>query len=87
MLMSRRVAALLLGIGTWNWLIWPNFLRNIWRDDRSWDAGPTGFFLVHLVLVVVSLALATAAAVAGWRGLRASPRQPLPNRERHAVRR
>ena len=88
MLLSRRAAAFLLGLGVWTWLIWPNFLRNIWRDERSWSDGPTSFFLVHLVLVVVSLALGTAAGVLGWRGLRARPRPPRAagNAQRHVVR-
>ena len=86
MLLSRRASAFLLGLGAWNWLIWPNFLRNIWRDERSWNDGPTSFFLVHLVLVVVSLALGTAAALLGWRGLRARRRtERVRDREHHVV--
>ena len=67
--LSRRAAGFLLGAGGWSWLIWPNFLRNIWRDERSWDGGPTRFLLIHLVLVVVSLVLGTATGLLGWRGL------------------
>lgn len=70
MTLSRRAAAFLLGVGGWTWLIWPAFLRNIWRDERSWDSGPTSFFLVHLALTVVSLASGAGVAVLGWRGLR-----------------
>ncbi|MCK9926214.1 hypothetical protein MXD62_03360 [Frankia sp. Mgl5] len=43
------------------------FLRNIWKDDRSWDDGPTSFFTVHLVLTVASLAI---GSVVGWLGIR-----------------
>jgi ABC-type multidrug transport system fused ATPase/permease subunit len=67
---SRRIAGFLVAFGLFSWWIWPTFLRNIWADPRSWDNGATGFFLVHLVLVVVSLILATiigAIGVAGWR--------------------
>ncbi|CAI7975768.1 hypothetical protein FRAHR75_10201 [Frankia sp. Hr75.2] len=39
----------------------------MWKDDRSWDDGPTGFFTVHLVLTVVSLAI---GSVVGWLGIR-----------------
>lgn len=66
----RPGAFLLLGTGAWHWLIWPNFLRNIWADGRSWDAGPTRFLVVHAVLTGVSLALGTAVGVIGWRSLR-----------------
>lgn len=74
MVMSRRVSAFLLAVGLWTWAIWPNFLKNIWKDDRAFDDGPTSFLLVHLVLVVVSLAIGTAVGWIGWRGWRASSR-------------
>lgn len=75
MVMSRRISGFLLLVGVWTWAIWPNFLRNIWKDDRSWSDGPTSFFLVHLVLVVVSLLIGTIVAAIGWRGWRASTRE------------
>lgn len=71
MVLSRRASWFLVAVGVWSWFIWPNFLRNIWGDARSWDDGPQPFFLVHLVLVVVSLVIGTAVAVIGIRGLRA----------------
>ena len=74
MLMTRRVSLFLLAVGVWTWLIWPNFLKNIWKDERAFDDGPTSFFLVHLVLVVTSLVVGTAVGLIGWRGLRASRR-------------
>ncbi|EFC81789.1 SCO4848 family membrane protein [Parafrankia sp. EUN1f] len=43
------------------------FLKNIWKDDRSWADGPTGFFTVHLVLTVASVAI---GSVVGWLGIR-----------------
>jgi hypothetical protein len=35
MVLTRRVAGLLLAFGVWSWIIWPTFLKNIWNDDRS----------------------------------------------------
>ncbi|HEV2891114.1 MAG TPA: hypothetical protein VGX28_12135 [Frankiaceae bacterium] len=87
MVMSRRVSAFLLLVGVWTWAIWPNFLKNIWKDDRSWSDGPTAFFLVHLVLVVVSLLIGTGVGAIGWRGWRASSRTERGVRsQRHFVR-
>jgi hypothetical protein len=63
------VAWFLVAFGVWSWIIWPTFLRNIWRDDRSWNHGMTAFFGVHLVLTVVSLAAGTAIGVLGLRAL------------------
>ncbi|MCW2539295.1 MAG: hypothetical protein JWN95_1020 [Frankiales bacterium] len=67
--MSKRVSWFLIAFGVWSWIIWPTFLKNIWADSRSWHDGMTGFFAVHLVLTVVSLALGTAVGVLGLRGL------------------
>lgn len=73
-LMTRRVSAFLLAVGVWTWLIWPNFLKNIWKDERSFDDGATSFFLIHLVLVLTSLLIGTVVGGIGWRGLRANRR-------------
>jgi hypothetical protein len=69
-LISRRVSWFLIAFGVWSWIIWPTFLKNIWKDSRSWHDGMTTFFGVHLVLVVVSLVLGTAIGVLGIRALR-----------------
>jgi len=69
---SKRASWFLISVGVWTWAIWPNFLRNIWKDDRSWDHGPTRFFTVHLVLTVVSLVIGTAVGWLGVRGVRAA---------------
>ena len=72
--LPRRWCAFLLAVGVWSWIIWPTFLRNIWKDDRSFDHGPTGFLLVHVALTAVSLVIGTVVGVLGWRGWRASSR-------------
>ncbi|HEY0168061.1 MAG TPA: hypothetical protein VGB75_13550 [Jatrophihabitans sp.] len=74
MRLSRRVSGLLIGFGVWSWIIWPTFLKNVWQDERSWQDGPTGFFLVHLALTVVSLALGAAIGWLGVRGWQAARR-------------
>jgi len=73
-LLSRRIAWFLIAFGVWSWIIWPTFLKNIWKDSRSWHDGMTGFFAVHLALVLVSLALGTLIAALGVRGLLAHRR-------------
>ena len=74
MLLTRRASWFLVLVGVWTWLIWPRFMRAIWADERSWDDGATSFFLVHAVLVSVSLALGTAVGVLGVRGVRGARR-------------
>lgn len=76
MLISKRVSWFLVAFGVWSWLIWPTFLKNIWKDPRSWHHGMTAFFGVHLVLTVVSLVLGTAIGILGLRGLRHRRREP-----------
>jgi hypothetical protein len=70
--LSRRWSAFLLAVGVWSWIIWPTFLRNIWKDDRSFDNGPTAFLLVHVALTIVSLIIGTLVGVLGWRAWRAA---------------
>ena len=72
MKLSRGMSVFLAVFGVWSWVIWPTFLRNIWKDPRAWHDGPTAFFTVHLVLVLVSLAFGTVIGVLGVRGLSAS---------------
>lgn len=78
MTLSKRVSGFLIGFGIWSWIIWPTFLRNIWKDPRSFHSGPTGFLLVHLGLTVVSLALGSAVGVLGILGWRAAGKQSRP---------
>jgi hypothetical protein len=68
---GRASAWFLILFGVWTWFIWPNFLRNIWADERSWSDGPTSFFVIHLLLVVTSLVLGTGVAIIGVRARRA----------------
>ena len=72
--MTRRLSALLLAGGLFQWLVWPNFLRVIAQDDRAFDPGPTAFFWVHAVLAVASLVLGTVLLVLGWSAWRRAPR-------------
>lgn len=76
MVLSRRWAVFLVGVGAWSWLIWPRFAVAIWNDPRAWSTGrvadgaPTAFLLVHAVLVAVSLIIGTVVASLGVRAYR-----------------
>lgn len=84
MTLSRRASVFLLAFAVWSWVIWPTFMVNIWKDDRSFAAdGPTGFFVVHAVLVATSLILGTIIGVIGGRGLRALTRPTTTRRPTH----
>ena len=72
---SRRWAVFLVGVGVWTWVIWPRFGLAIWDDDRAFrDGSPTGFLWVHAVLIVASLAIGTTVGVLGVRAWFAATR-------------
>jgi hypothetical protein len=79
MKLSRRWSWFLVAFGVWSWVIWPTFIKNIANDKRSFTGDtPHAFFLVHLVLTIVSLTLGTVIGVLGVKGLRAAKRRSEP---------
>jgi hypothetical protein len=76
-ILSRRWSIFLLLFGVWSWVIWVTFIKNVSGDPRSFTGNrPHAFFIVHLVLSVVSIALGTAVGVLGLKGLRAASDRP-----------
>jgi hypothetical protein len=72
MVISRKWAFFLVGVGVWTWLIWPRFALAIFDDDRAFRNGmPTAFLWVHAVLIVASLTIGTVVGVLGIRAWRA----------------
>jgi hypothetical protein len=76
MVVSRRWALFLIGVGVWTWLIWPRFGLAIWDDPRAWSThrvghgAPTSFLWVHAGLIAASLAIGTTVGVFGVRAIR-----------------
>jgi hypothetical protein len=68
--LGRVASWFLVAFGVWSVIIWPRFMKAIWDDKRSWDNGPTSFFLVHAALVTVSIVAGAAIGVIGWRSVR-----------------
>ncbi|WP_412744568.1 SCO4848 family membrane protein [Krasilnikovia sp. MM14-A1004] len=84
MVISRRWAVFLLGVGVWTWLIWPRFAVAIWNDGRSFQAGrPTAFLWVHAALILASLTIGTLVGVLGWRAFAAARRAARETRDSH----
>jgi hypothetical protein len=68
MLLSRRLSGFVLLAGAFQWLVWPTFLRVVWRDSRAFDGGaPTAFLLVHVAIVVPALLIGTGLPVPASR--------------------
>ena len=77
MILSRGWSLFLVGVGVFNWAIWPRFSLAIWDDARAWTgrvghSTPTAFLLVHAVLVVTAVIVGTMVGVLGVRGFVAS---------------
>ncbi len=72
MILSRRWSWFLVAFAVFSWIIWITFMKNIANDDRSFEDGsPQAFFIVHLVLTIVTLSFSTAIGWLGVKGLRA----------------
>ena len=68
MVLTRKHAVLFLAIALWNVLSYANFARNLLEAYTSGADRSTGYYIAHLVLIVVNLLI---AAVLGRLGLRA----------------
>lgn len=66
MRITRRLAALLLGIAAWNLVTYAMFARNL----AAAEGRPTGYYVAHTVLIVVNVAIAVVLGVLGVRALR-----------------
>lgn len=71
MILTRRHAVVLLGIAAWNVLSYVNFTRNLLEAYTAGEQRPAGYWVAHVVLVVVNLAVAAVLARWGWRAWRA----------------
>ena len=73
-MLARRHAVILWLVSAWNVLSYANFARNLLD---AWSAGEdrsTGYYVAHVVLIVVNLAIAVYLALLGRRVWRASQR-------------
>lgn len=72
MILTRRHAAVLLAIASWNVLSYANFARNLLEAQAAGEDRPVGYWVAHTVLVVVNLAIAVVLARWGWRAWRSA---------------
>jgi hypothetical protein len=84
-ILSRNWSLFLIVAGAFNWLIWPRFVIAIWADQRAWSgeigqSTPTGFLVVHAVLIGTALTLGTVILLLGIKGFRADRRARAQDR-------
>lgn len=72
MKLERRHAVLFLAIAVWNVLSYANFARNLLETVASGEERATGYYVAHIVLIVVNLLIAVVLGRLGWKAWRAT---------------
>jgi ABC-type arginine transport system permease subunit len=70
--LERKHAVLFLAIALWNLLSYANFARNLAEAAASGEERSTGYYVAHIVLIVVNLVIAAVLARLGWKAWRAT---------------
>ena len=71
MKLERKHAVLFLLIAAWNVFSYANFAMNLLEAHQSGEDRPTGYWVAHIVLIVVNLGIAAVLGRLGlkvWRG-------------------
>ncbi|MGA9748066.1 MAG: hypothetical protein WBQ50_11480 [Nocardioides sp.] len=71
MRLQRKHAVLFLLIAAWNVFSYATFTKNLAAAHARGEDRPTGYWVAHIVLIVVNLAIAAILARLGtkaWRG-------------------
>jgi len=73
--LERKHAVWFLLIAAWNVLSYANFARNLADAAASGAARSTGYYVAHIVLIVVNLVVAAFLGRLGWKTWRATGTQ------------
>jgi hypothetical protein len=71
---ERRHAVLFLVLAVWNVVIWTTFARNLGEAHARGEDRPNGYWVAHLVLIVVNLVVAGILGRLGVQAWRATTR-------------
>ncbi|CAA9383338.1 MAG: hypothetical protein AVDCRST_MAG47-2338 [uncultured Nocardioidaceae bacterium] len=72
MTLTRKHAVLFLAIAAWNVLSYANFAKNLLETYSSGEDRATGYYVAHIVLIVVNLLIAVVVGRLGLRAWRAA---------------
>jgi hypothetical protein len=78
--LERKHAVLFLAIAAWNVFSYANFAKNLLEAHRSGEDRPTGYWVAHVVLIVVNLVIAAVLArlgVKAWRSTGSRVSEPV----------
>jgi hypothetical protein len=70
--LERKHAVLLLGIAAWNVFSYATFAKNLSAAHARGEDRPTGYWVAHIMLIVVNLVIAGVLGRIGARAWRAS---------------
>ena len=74
MKLERKHAVLFLLIAAWNLVSYANFGKNLLEAQQRGEDRPTGYWVAHIVLIVVNVAIAAVLGRLGVRAWRATAR-------------
>lgn len=80
MKLERKHAVLFLGIAAWNVLTYANFAKNLADGASGGEDRPTGYYIAHITLIVVNVAIAVVLAALGWKAWKAAPQDSSAER-------
>lgn len=69
---ERKHALLLLGVAAWNVFTFSTFAKNLYAAYDRGEDRPAGYWIAHIVLIVVNFAIAGVLARLGWKALRST---------------
>jgi hypothetical protein len=69
---ERKHAVLFLGIAAWNVFSYVTFAKNLSAAHARGEDRPTGYWVAHIVLIVVNLVIAAMLGRIGLRAWRAT---------------
>lgn len=70
MKLERKHAVLFLLIAAWNVLTYANFAKNLKEAAESGEDRPSGYYIAHIVLIVVNMVIAVVLGRLGWKAWR-----------------
>lgn len=76
---ERKHSVLFLAIAAWNVVSYANFGRNLAAAYQRGEDRPTGYWVAHIVLIVVNLVIAVVLGRLGWRVWRATGSSTSPD--------
>jgi len=79
---ERKHAVLLLAVAAWNVFSFGNFARNLYSAYADGEDRATGYWVAHIILIVVNFVIAGLLGALGWKALRATKSAEVPQTHR-----